>query len=615
MPELEHDIEIYPEDLGLGLSGDTVKVEIVGKNGPRKKGRVIKVEKRLKTKFVGVVEVSQKGKVVRADNKRVHVFFELLEDVPIQSKVYFSLGKWENPNRSPEGKLIRVLGKKGDNDVEMESILLERGFDATFEEEVIKEAENVRELSRNEVEAEIKNRKDFRDRLTFTIDPEDAKDFDDALSFKKLGENFFEIGIHIADVSHYLKEGTLLDKEARKRGVSIYLVDRTVPMLPESLSTDLCSLNPNEDKFTFSAVFEIEKSGVIRKSWFGKTVINSNKRFTYEEAQGVLDNGGGPHLEELRTLNEIAKNLNKKRFEDGAISFEQDEVKFELDQSGAPIRIFRKVRGDTHKLVEEFMLLANREVATHVTKLHKNKDVEPLFVYRIHDYPDPEKIVELGIFIKAVGYELKIDKGQVSAKDLNALFKQIEGEAEEGVIKTAAIRSMAKAIYSTKNIGHYGLGFEYYTHFTSPIRRYADVMVHRLLLSYLSGKKVGDKTYSLYENISRSVTESEIRAAEAERDSIKLKQVEYMKERIGKEFGGVISGVTDWGIYIEENETKCEGLVRISNLGNEYFVLDRKNYRLVGEKTKKTYSLGDRLRFKVTSSDLERKTLDYAIVG
>ena len=384
-------------------------------------------------------------------------------------------------------------------------------------------------------------------------------------------------------------------------------------MLPEVLSNDLCSLKPNEDKLTFSTVFELTSAGEVVERWFGRTIIHSNKRFTYENAQQSLDAQGEFH-KELAILNSLAKKILAARFKAGAISFEQDEVKFELNETGAPIRVFRKVRTDSHKLVEEFMLLANREVATYVSKLLKSRKDRGFFVYRIHDHPNQDKITALGIFLKAIGYELKIEKGKVGTRDLNALFKQIEGEAEEGIIKTAAIRSMAKAIYSTKNIGHYGLGFDYYTHFTSPIRRYADVLVHRLLDHYLKGEIVAERDVAFYENMSARVTDREILAAEAERDSIKLKQVEYMSRFIGKSFKGTISGVTQWGLYIEETETKCEGLVKMRDIGDDYFMLDSKNYRIRGEKSKKTFALGDAVNFKVVSADTERKSLDYALI-
>ncbi len=613
----DDDIEISPEKVGVAFHRDTVAVRLLGgKRGGRIQGEIIKVIKRSRVRFVGVVTNDNGQIVINPDDKKLPAKFALKTKVAEGQKVLFELKEWNSPKEIPEASLLRVLGAKGDNDVEMEAIVLERGFNATFEAELIAEAEAIRKKSKLELESDsaiLKERRDFRQTTTITIDPADAKDFDDAISFKELPNKNFEIGVHIADVAHYLLPKTALDAEAQKRGVSIYLVDRTIPMLPEALSNDLCSLNPNEDKFVFSAVFEMTKEGNVQGRWFGRSIIRSDRRMTYEEAQELIEGKPDKLSTTIINLNEIAKKLTLKRFKEGAISFEQDEVKFELDEKGRPIRVFRKTRKDAHKLVEEFMLLANREVASFVSNLHKQKKIEPMFVYRIHDYPNEEKITELGIFLKAVGYELKTEKGQVTAKDLNALFKRIEGEAEEGIIKIAAVRSMAKAIYSTKNIGHFGLGFDYYTHFTSPIRRYADVLVHRLLQKNLSGEKVSKEEFVFYEKMSAQVTESEIRATEAERDSIKLKQVEYMTERVGQTFDGIISGVTEWGIYVEEKETKSEGMIKIRDLGKDYFNLDKKSYSLVGEKTKKKYSLGDSLKFKVSAANLERKTLDFAL--
>lgn len=611
----EENIEVQPERLGLALHKDTVEVSILKeKKFGRIQGEVRSIVSRARTKFVGTATEIDGRVLIKPDDYRIGVNFVPDKKIELGVKAYIELGEWRSRSESPHGKVLKILGKKGVNDVEMESIVLEKGFDATFDENVSLDAERIRQSAKERITKDIPNRKDFRETTTFTIDPVDAKDFDDALSFKQLPNGNYEIGIHIADVSFFLEPKTLLDKEAQERGVSIYLVDRTIPMLPEALSNDLCSLNPNEDKLAFSAVFEITPQAKVKSRWFGRTIINSNKRFTYEGAQDVLDGKNTEYKDELTTLNDLAKILLAERFKNGAISFETDEVKFEIDKDGYPLRVFRKVRKDAHKLIEEFMLLANREVATYVNQLHKAKNETPLFVYRIHDLPNPEKITSLGIFLKAVGYELSMQKGKITAKDMNALFRQIEGEAEEGIIKTAAIRSMAKAIYSTNNIGHFGLGFDYYTHFTSPIRRYADVLVHRLLNEYLQGKTVSKQEFGFYERMSAQVTEREIQAAEAERESVKLKQVEYMSERIGKTFDGTISGVTEWGLYIEDKETKSEGLVKVRDLGDDYYNLDERNYCLVGEKTHKKYSLGDAVRFKVIAADPERKTLDYKLI-
>lgn len=613
VPGTKDDIRVFKENTKNALHGDTVLITLVRDRRGGTEGVVQKVIKRARTKFVGTVVKDKNSLLVIPDNYRIQTPFRITDKIEPSTKVYFELREWSEPASLPLAHIIKIIGAKGENNTEMEAIVLEKGFNATFKDDEIISAEKIAEKAKQGFNEEIAKRRDFRNITTFTIDPKDAKDFDDAISFQELGTNTFEIGVHIADVSHYITPGELLDKEGRERGVSVYLVDRTIPMLPEALSNDLCSLKPMEDKLTFSAVFEITREGKVEKSWFGKTIIRSAKRFTYEEAQEILESKKGPHAQELEMLNTIAKKLLDERFKKGAISFEQDEVKFELDPSGKPIRVYRKERKDAHKLVEEYMLLANKEVATYITRIHKHKE-RPLFVYRIHDHPDPEKIIALGIFLKAIGYELKIEKGKVNPKDLNALFKHIEGEAEEGIVKTVAIRSMAKAVYSTANIGHFGLGFDYYTHFTSPIRRYADVLVHRLLHTYLQGNAVREKDFATYENTARHVTECEIRATEAERDSIKLKQVEYMQERIGQTFEGIISGVTEWGLYVEEKDTKSDGMVRLESLTDDYYELDKKNYRIVGQKTKKKYALGDSVKFKIISADPERKMLIYKII-
>src|SRR3989344_496887 len=499
----------------------------------------------------------------------------------------------------------------------MESIVLEKGFRIEFPTEVQREAENIKTEYKNHFATEIKNRRDMRDVTTMTIDPVDAKDFDDAISFTDLGNNEYEIGVHIADVSYFVTPGTKLDSESEKRGLSVYLVDRTIPMLPEILSNDLCSLNPNEDKLTFSAVFTITGEGEVLEEWFGRTVIHSNKQFSYEEAQDVIDGKKpGPHQVELRKLKEIAQKLEKKKFHGGAINFETEEVKFELDKTGKPIRVYKKSRLETHKLVEEYMLLANRAVAKFIF-LSQNKDIRKKgaqSVYRIHANPDKERIENLAIFLKALGFELKNKDGIVTSKDINKLLEDVEGTPNEELIKTATIRSMAKAVYSTKNIGHFGLAFTYYTHFTSPIRRYPDLLVHRFLERELKGGKIEQDEYQKFERICLESSELEKRASDAERASIKYKQVEYMTEHIGEEYSGTITGVTEWGIYIEEKETKCEGMVKIRDLVDDYYILDEKNYTLKGEKTGRKFTLGNSVRFKVVSADMEKRVLDYKLL-
>jgi ribonuclease R len=621
--EFPEDIEIPTPFLNTALHGDEVEIALLAETpGVRRQGEVLKILKRAKTEFVGTLEQTNGTLdffILKPDNKRMY------RDIFIHSskakggkrgeKVLADIIGWKDPQKSPEGKVLRVLGKKGLHNVEMQAIILEKGFDSEFPPEVEKEAARVAGTERARWKEEIILRKDFRETLTFTIDPVDAKDFDDALSFKKLGDGNFEIGIHIADVSHYVREGELLDKEARKRGTSVYLVDRTIPMLPEVLSNDLCSLNPNVERLTFSAVFVMTAAGEVKERWFGKTVIHSDKRFTYENAQEILSKKSGEYYEELDTLNKIAKILSKDKFEKGAIEFETDEIRFELDPEGRPIRVYRKERLDTHKLIEEFMLLANREVAKF---MHLNSGKERrlgAFVYRIHDLPNKEKIANLRIFLKALGYNLQIDKGgEVSASELNKIMEAVEGKPEESLVKTATIRSMSKAVYSTKNIGHFGLGFEFYTHFTSPIRRYPDLMVHRLLHRHITKGKIGPDEFAKYQNLAEDASEKEVAAAEAERDSIKYKQVEFMKDKLGETFEGTVSGVSEWGVYVEEKGIKAEGMVKLRDMTDDFYALDNKNYCLVGQQSKKKYSLGDVVKVKLVASDLDRKTLDFVFV-
>lgn len=612
----EEDIEIENHFLKTAMNGDTVEVVLLPKSKwDRQKGEVVKIVDRAKMRFVGTVKKNG-GFFVEPDDRRMYrdIFVPPAQthNANEGDKVLVKIKEWTDQKKNPEGQILQIIGKRGEHNAEMESIVLESGFDINFPKEVEEEADKVAARERARMNDEAKLRRDFRGITTFTIDPFDAKDFDDALSLKELGHDEYEIGVHIADVSHYVTEGSALDKEARKRGLSVYLVDRTIPMLPEVLSNDLCSLNPNEDRLSMSGVFVMNKHGKIKSKWFGKTIINSDKRFSYEDAQKVLDEKKGQYYKELQTLNDIAKNLQKEKFKNGAIDFETEEVKFRLDERGVPIEVYRKTRLDTHKLIEEFMLLANREVAEHVFKANKAK--KGSFIYRIHDVPNPEKIIDLGIFLKALGFDLHSKNGEIHSKEINALLKRVEGSPQESLIKTAAIRSMAKAIYSTRNIGHFGLAFEFYTHFTSPIRRYPDLIVHRLLQREVVGGKIPQDEFSKLERIAGESSDREVTAAEAERSSIKYKQVEYMSKHIGKQFEGTISGVAEWGIYVEEVQTKCEGMVRLRDLADDYYILDKKNYSIVGEKTKRKYSLGDKVKFKVKAADMERKTLDYVFV-
>ena len=620
----EEDLEIQPEFLNTALHGDQVEVLAKGRgpsmNGrpPRLQGAVVTVTERAKTSFVGTLTRSESRWFLVPDDRRVYVDIAIApedtEGLKPGYKALVEIEPWQNPKENPRGRIKELLGEKGENTVEMHAIVLEHGFATLFPPEVLAEAEALK-VNHAIATEEIVRRRDCRSLTTFTIDPADAKDFDDALSVRELEGGLVEVGVHIADPSFYVKPGSAIDREARKRATSVYLVDRTIPMLPEVLSNDICSLNANEDKLTLSAIFTLDPDGEVRERWFGETVIHSNKRFTYEEAQGVLDAKEGPFLKELTLLDALAGKLRAKRVKDGAISFEQDEVKFKLDERGKPIAIYKKARIDTNFLIEDFMLLANREVAQFV---HQNAKAmgfrEGGFIYRVHDAPKEDRLADLELFLRAIGYELKRESGSLSPKDLNTLFKEIEGTPEENLIKVATIRSMAKAVYTTKNIGHFGMAFKYYTHFTSPIRRYPDMMVHRILRYHLAHKRIPDQELEGYERLAVHSSEREVEASEAERESIKYKQAEFMQERIGEKFDGIVSGVAEWGLYVEEKNTKAEGLVRIRNLGNDFFVLDKKNYRIVGEKTKKIFSLGDTVRVKLAAADPETRTIDWELV-
>ena len=563
------DIEIPTENLNCALNKDEVEVRLTGGKSQRERplGAVMKIVKRAKDKFVGVLKQEEGRFFVKPDDWRCYADFRIdakkTGNAKEEDKVLIKMLPWNDPGRSPEAEIVEVIGRAGEHNTEMKALALARGFASSFPDVVEREARLLKQNEKTIFVEEIPKRKDFRGVTTFTIDPVDAKDFDDALSFKQLQNGNYEIGVHIADVSFFVREKTVLDAEARERGFSVYLVDRTIPMLPEALSNDLCSLNPNEDKFAFSAVFEINEKAEVLSRWFGRTVIRSDKRFTYEEAQEIINKKEGILSEELLVLNRLAKIMQEKNNAAGAIDFAQDEVKFELDKDGWPIRAYKKPHLETHKLVEEWMLLANREVAEFLSHAREKQKSKMPVLYRIHDLPDSEKIGELALFVRALGHHLPITGKSVTAKDLQQLFKKIEGEAEEALIKTTALRSMSKAVYSTKNIGHFGLAMPFYTHFTSPIRRYADLLIHRMLAGHLHGEKMEAQEWAEYERLAEHITEKEIGAAEAERESVKMKKVEYMSERVGKEFDGVISGVTEWGVYIEETETKSEGMVRM----------------------------------------------------
>lgn len=609
-------IEIEHSFLKTALHGDTVRVLLHPKNKEDKQtGEVTKIIRRANKGFAGILEKQNDIYFLIPSDLRMYTDIIIPEDMlnhaQVGQKIFVEITDWKDQKKSPIGKVAEVLGSPNEHNAEMQAIALEKGFSSIFPESVILESEKLRQIGITE--DEIKKRKDIRDVLTFTIDPADAKDFDDAISYKKLDSGNYEIGIHIADVSHYVKEGNELDKEAYKRGTSVYLVDRTISMLPEVLSNDLCSLKPNIDRLTFSIIFEIDKNGTIKKEWIGKTIINSKKRFTYEEAQNSIDNKDAIFHSELFELNKIAKKLKKDRFEKGAISIEQDEVKIELDQEGIPINIIIKERLETNKMVEEFMLLANKRIAEKISQKEKGAP-DNIFLYRIHDLPNKEKMQDLASFLKKLGHKVTLKNGIIPSEEINRLIQELEGNPIRDTVHTAIIRTMAKAIYSVKNIGHYGLAFKYYTHFTSPIRRYPDIVVHRIIESFINNKQIPNQKLQKYQEISLETSEREKEAVEAERASIKYKQVEYMSKRIGDTFNGVITGVTEWGLYIEESFTKCEGMVSMKTLANDYYIFDRKQMCIRGKRSHKKYTLGDIVKFKVTNTDMNRKIIDYILI-
>lgn len=604
----DNDVFIAPADLNRALHKDKVRVCLfAARKDGRSAGEVVEILERARTEFVGVVERKAGFAFLVPDDRHMHVDLyipnEKLNGVQNGYKAIARITDWPEDFNNPFGEIIQVLGKPGNNEVEMNAIIAEFGFPLKFPEQVEREAEKIPEIV---PEAEIKNRKDFRNVLTFTIDPEDAKDFDDAISVQPMENGLWEIGVHIADVSHYVRPGTQLDDEAYNRGTSIYLVDRVVPMLPEKLSNGVCSLRPKEDKLCFSAVFVIDEKAQVHSEWFGKTVIHSDRRFAYEEVQEVLENGKGEFSEELLLLNRIAHVFRKQRFKEGAISFETQEVKFKLDESGHPIGVYTKVRKDAHKLIEDFMLLANRKVAELMGK-HKRT-----CVYRVHEAPNIDKLSQFGLIAGRFGYRINVQSDKSIAKSLNSLLDEAEGKPEQNLLQQMAIRTMAKAYYSTKKTSHYGLAFDYYSHFTSPIRRYPDLMTHRELQSYLEHGANASAT-KLEANCKHS-SDMEQKAAEAERASIRYKQVEYLHDSLGQVFPGIISGVTEWGIYVELEDNKCEGMIRLASLQDDYYVYDEANMMVVGKKKKIRYQLGDKVKVKVLKTDLVKRTIDFQLV-
>ncbi|HEY1037425.1 MAG TPA: RNB domain-containing ribonuclease [Candidatus Paceibacterota bacterium] len=678
----EEDIPVESYDILTALPGDTVEVELYKGFRGAEYGKVLRITERRKTQFVGTLIKGENTSwynqdpegysdikdtfVLAPDDRRANVIIKVSSPDARESVKAIASIDFENwalrDGRVPPGTLLRVIGEKGENNAEMESIVLERGFDTTFDEEVIAQAEDAaKEYSSLAPSAEeLASRRDMRGVFTATIDPFDAKDFDDALSIRplkpeerrlwshdtksysgaELPDAFYEVGIHIADVAHYVRPGTALDQEARRRAFSVYLVDRTIPMLPSVLSNGMCSLNPHEDRFAFSAIFTMTKDGHILDKWFGRTIIHSDKRFSYEEAQEVLDKvtlkkpftedgtfdesmidpnnpnawRQAPYAVELVEFNRLAKEMLKGRKEKGSIDFETTEIKFKLDELGRPIAVYKKERLDAHKLVEEYMLLANREVAEFVSKRNKEIKTEKSGVYRVHNSPDHDRLQELGIFVRALGFDFNPTKN-VSPKDIQKLLLEIEGSPAEPIIKVATLRSMAKATYSTANTGHFGLAFEFYTQFTSPIRRYPDLMVHRILALLLEGKTVPQQMAVTLEKICMDSSRREVEAADAERASVKYKQVEYMMNKIGQTFDATVSGVAEWGMYVEEPEAKAEGLIRLKDLKpDDFYSVDQKNYRVVGQNTKTEFNIGDKVKVKLINADLDAKMLDFQLV-
>ena len=610
--DLEHDIYIPSRNLNHALNSDLVKVYVYKrKKNKKQEGDIVEILERAKTEFVGVLQKNKTfGFVVPDDHKMyadIFIASDQLAEAEDGDKVLAKMTDWPTNSKNPFGQIVQVLGKPGDHDTEIHSILLEYGLPYTFPEEVEAYASNIPiEITKEE----IGKRRDMRKDLTFTIDPKDAKDFDDALSFMVLENGNYEIGIHIADVSHYVKENTVLEEEAYERATSVYLVDRVVPMLPEILSNNVCSLRPNEEKLTFSVVFKMDEKGHVLDSWYGRTVIYSDKRFAYEDAQEIIEGNDvevdKPIKEAILTLDGLAKTIRKRRMAQGAISFDKTEVRFNLDEDSNPIGVYVKESKDANKLIVEFMLLANRKVAEFIGKKKKT------FVYRVHDEPNIDKLGLLQGIISKFGYRIDTNSRASTSDSLNKLLADVHGKAESNMIETLTIRSMSKAIYTTENIGHYGLAFDYYSHFTSPIRRYPDVMAHRLLQYYLDG---GDSVkVDKYEEKCKHSSEREYMASKAERDSIKYMQVKYMQDHQDQEFVGVISGVTEWGIYVEIIENKCEGMVRIKDIRSDYFIFDEKQYALVGQADKRMYQLGDQVTVTVKNTDLERKHLDFNLV-
>lgn len=623
-PELEEgSVFVDHSHLHTALHYDTVEVEVLGKKKNAKGedelyGNVTRVIERSKKGYAGTLEEDHGMYFLVPDDKRMYTDIVIepngLNSATAGMKVIASIDEWNDQKKSPRGVVTKILGLPGENDAEMLAYALERGFSDEHNAEVNKEADDIKK--RGITEEDKKDRRDFRGIPTFTIDPVDAKDFDDAISFKTLENGHYEVGIHIADVSYYVRPGMHLDEEGMARETSVYLVDRCIPMLPEVLSNDLCSLVQGEDRLVMSAVFELDDEGTIHNEWFGRALINSNRRYSYEDAQTTLDTGTGDFYHELNILNTIAKKLTKARFEAGALSLETEEVKFKLDGDGVPVDVYVKVRGDTNKMIEEYMLMANKQVSKFIT-LSQEKiqgDGNSICVYRIHDKPDADRMHDLDLYIRGLGYNVRFMDGLIPSQDLNALLQKMGDRPEKTLLQVHITRSMAKAIYSTKNIGHYGLAFDYYSHFTSPIRRYPDVLTHRLLMRVIEKDFPKETERGWFDKLCMQASRREKEASDAERGSIKYKQVQYMSMRIGEQFDGMVSGVSEWGIYVEEKKSKCEGMIRLRDLGEDFFNYDQKGGRVFGERTGVEYKIGTPIKIEVKQANLDMKVIDYKLV-
>jgi ribonuclease R len=624
--EDQEDLLIPPEWSNHALSGDIVKVAPMGqyrdpsgRMPPRAAGKVVEIISRARETFVGTLIEESGLTLLQSDYKKMYVPLVILDRgaAKLGDKVLVRLGEWAADKDYPLGTIEEIIGKAGVHETEMRALALGQGFSPVFPPGVVAEAKELEVNGRALIAEEAKNpnRRDFRNVATCTIDPFDAKDFDDALSVRTLPDGKIEVGVHIADVSFFVKSGNALDTEARERATSVYLVDRTIPMLPEILSTDLCSLNPHQDRLAVSAVFTLDSDATILDEWFGETVIHSDKRFTYENAQEVLDAGAGDLHEELSTLLALSKKIRARRHAKGAIEFDTAEVKVELDETGKPIAIKLKERKATNLLIEDFMLLANESVAKHLAKLTKSGGSHFFSLYRVHDAPDTDRIENLANLLRVMGYHLETSgAGTVTGAELNKLLEAVKGKPEEYLVKTAALRSMSKAVYTTRNIGHFGLAFDFYTHFTSPIRRYPDLIVHRLIKSHAGGEAITALEMQSFDKLAIHASEREVGAAEAERDSIKMKQVEFLSEKVGQEFDAVISGVTERGLYVEEQTTHADGMIRIKDVGDDYFEYDEKHYQLLGKRTRKSYRLGDPIKVKLLAARVMEKELDFVPV-